>query len=351
MKPTNLLVTGCAGFIGSNLCRSLLHQGHTVTGIDNFDPYYPRQVKEQNIAPFFEHPGFTFFETDLTDKNTLNLLPRKLQPEVVVHLAAKVGVRSSFEDPEGYANANLFGTECLLKWMQQRDIHKLVFASSSSVYGKTAQMPFVETAELPSPLSPYAASKIACERLNLTHHQQHGLEVINLRFFTVYGPGQRSDLAIHQFLAAMLQGKEIRLYGDGTSTRDYTYIDDLNTGIESAIDYQLANEKVFETINLGSGRPIALTEMIDILGEESGCKPRLVHLPPQPGDMENTFASIEKAGKLLGYLPQMTFREGIRKFIRWFEKKRYEASIKPDLKHHHLRRITGAYRRTPGAKP
>ena len=322
MKPTNLLVTGCAGFIGSNLCQSLLQKGYAVTGIDNFDPYYPRQVKEQNMFPLLEYPNFTFFEKDLTDKKALDWLPRKLQPAIVVHLAAKVGVRSSFEDPEGYAHTNLFGTKNLLEWMQQRGSHKLVFASSSSVYGNTGVRPFVETAALPTPMSPYAASKIACEQLNLAHHQQQDLDVVNLRFFTVYGPGQRPDLAIHQFLAAMRQGEEIRFYGDGTSTRDYTYIDDLVAGIEAAISYNLTSGKVFETINLGSGQPIALNEMIGILSEESGCTPRIIHLPPQPGDLENTFASIEKAGKLLGYQPQMPFREGIRKFIKWFEKQR-----------------------------
>ncbi len=322
MKPTNLLVTGCAGFIGSNLCQSLLQKGYAVTGVDNFDLYYPRQVKEQNMFPLLKHPNFTFFEKDLTDKKTLDWLPRKLRPEVVIHLAAKVGVRSSFEDPEGYSHTNLIGTKCLLEWMQQRGSLKLVFASSSSVYGNTAERPFVETAALPAPMSPYAASKIACEQLNLEHHQRQDLDVVNLRFFTVYGPGQRPDLAIHQFLAAMRQGKEIRLFGDGTSTRDYTYIADIVAGIEAAITYNLTNVKVFETINLGSGQPIALTEMIGILGEESGCTPRIIYLPPQPGDLENTFASIEKAGKLLGYQPRMHFREGIRKFIKWFEKQR-----------------------------
>lgn len=322
MKPTNLLITGCAGFIGSNLCLSLLQQGHVVAGIDNFDPYYPRQVKEKNMFPLFEYANFTFFETDLTDKKALDLLPRNLQPEIVVHLAAKVGIRSSFLDPDGYSRTNLFGTEWMLEWMRQRGCRKLVFASSSSVYGNTAERPFVETTTLPTPMSPYAASKIACEQLNLAHHQRLDLDIVNLRFFTVYGPGQRPDLAIHQFLAAMRQGEEIRFYGDGTSTRDYTYIDDLVAGVEAAISYNINNGKVFETINIGSGRPIALTEMVGILGEESGCTPRVIHLPPQPGDLENTFASIEKAGKLLGYQPKMPFREGIRKFVRWYGKQR-----------------------------
>ncbi len=319
MKPTTILVTGCSGFIGSNICLSLLKQGHTVFGIDNFDPNYPRQVKEQNNFLLLSYPNFTFCEADLTDQKALEVLPEKLRPEIVVHLAAKVGVRSSLKDPEGYFHTNLYGTECLLKWMLKRGIRKLVFASSSSVYGNTTESPFVETSDLSAPLSPYAATKIACEQINLTYHRQNGLDVVNLRFFTVYGPGQRPDLAIHKFLMAMRLGEVVVLYGDGNSTRDYTHVDDIVAGIESSVSYVLSHEKVYESINLGSGRPIALSQMIHILGKESGCTPEIVYSKQQPGDMENTFASIRKAEKLLGYHPGIPFQEGIRRFVAWFD--------------------------------
>jgi nucleoside-diphosphate-sugar epimerase len=319
VKPTTILVTGCSGFIGSNLCLSLLKQGHTVFGIDNFDPYYPRKVKEINNIALLGFPNFTFFEADITDKNALEMLPDELRPAVVVHLAAKAGVRPSMQDPEGYFHNNLFGTECLLKWMIRRGSRKMIFASSSSIYGNTRELPFVETADLSVPLSPYAATKIAGEQINLSYHLQNGLDVLNLRFFTVYGPRQRPDLAIHKFLIAMRQGREIVLYGDGNSSRDYTYVEDILAGIENSITYLLTHEKVFESINLGSGRPITLSQMISILGEEAGCIPEIVHSAQQPGDMENTFASIAKAEKLLNYHPEMTFREGVRRFVAWFD--------------------------------
>lgn len=319
MKSISVLVTGCSGFIGSNLCLSLLNQGHKVFGIDNFDPYYPRQVKEINNISLQSYPNFTFSETDITDERALEKLPDNLRPAVVVHLAAKAGVRPSLKDPEGYFHNNLFGTECLLKWMMRRDSGKLVFASSSCVYGNNKELPFVETAELLAPLSPYAATKIAGEQLNLSYHHQSGLDVVNLRFFTVYGPRQRPDLAIHKFLISMRLGREIVLYGDGNSTRDYTYVEDIVAGIENSINYMMTHEKVYESINLGSGRPIALSQMIRILGEEAGCIPEIVHITQQPGDMENTFASVEKAKKLLDYRPEMSFQEGVRRFVVWFD--------------------------------
>jgi nucleoside-diphosphate-sugar epimerase len=229
-------------------------------------------------------------------------------------------------DPEGYFHTNLFGTECVHKWMLQRGCRKLVFASSSSVYGNIKELPFTETTPLDVPLSPYAASKIAGEQLNLSNHRQNGLDVLNLRFFTVFGPRQRPDLAIHKFLTAMKQGREIVLYGDGSTTRDYTYVDDIVSGIESSINYLLTHDQVCESINLGSGRPIALAQMIRILGEEAGCIPVLVHSNQQPGDMENTFASIAKAEKLLNYHPGMPFREGVKRFVAWFDSQRNQSN-------------------------
>lgn len=321
MQPTNILVTGCAGFIGSNLCRSHLQQGQIVVGIDNFDPYYPRLVKEQNLSSFIHHPNFSFREIDLTKKDALNNLPRKFHPDVVIHLAAKVGVRSSLIHAEEYNHTNVFGTDCLLEWMKDHQIRKLVFASSSSVYGQTTQLPFVETSELPPPLSPYAATKIMGEQRNFSHHQKHGLDAINLRFFTVFGPGQRPDLAIHQFLSAMMEEREIFIFGDGRSTRDYTYVDDILAGVEAAVKYILSNENVFENINIGSGRPVSLMEMINILSDVTQSRPKISYLPAQPAELENTFASILKAQNLLGYQPKMDFREGIERFVEWFKKR------------------------------
>lgn len=319
MSSTSIFVSGCAGFIGSTLCRTLLEQGYSVCGIDNFDPNYDRQVKEQNLAFLYSFPAFSFLEADLTLPESLEPLISTFLPDVVVHLAAKVGVRSSLEDPDGYFRTNVYGTECLISLMMRWGCKKLIFASSSSVYGDSDMMPYVETHLLSKPLSPYAATKIACEKLLLQQHQDHEFAIVNLRFFTVYGPGQRPDLAIHQFLKAMKKGESIGLYGDGSSTRDYTYISDLIAGIGAAITYQLTHENVCETVNLGSGRPVSLLEMITILGEEAAIKPKIIHLPSQPGDMKNTYASIEKAGQLLGYHPEVSFKEGIKKFVAWYQ--------------------------------
>ncbi|MCE1197662.1 MAG: NAD-dependent epimerase/dehydratase family protein [Marinilabiliales bacterium] len=319
LKPTSLLITGCAGFIGSNLCRKLLDSGYTVIGLDNFDPYYAPSIKKRNLQPLLAHPGFIFHETDVTDESSLEQLPLGNLPELVVHLAAKVGVRSSFEHPDSYHHTNLTGTRRVVEWMMRRGISKLVFASSSSVYGDTKNLPFMEDDPLSVPISPYAASKAACEAYNRSMHLEKGLDVINLRFFTVYGPAQRPDLAIHRFLSAMKHGEEIALYGDGHSTRDYTYVEDVVAGIESAIRLLQETKGVCQSINLGSGRPVALNEMIALLGEISGYDPVIRHEDSQQGDLENTFASLEKAGRWLGYQPTTPFREGIQKFVEWFE--------------------------------
>jgi nucleoside-diphosphate-sugar epimerase len=315
-----ILVTGCAGFIGSHLCRSLLEKGNTVYGIDNFDPFYPREIKEQNLETFLHHPNFTFTELDLSDKEKLDAYPFASEIEIIVHLAGKAGVRPSIDDPAGYIRANIVATQNILDMMKTNGIKKMAFASSSSVYGNSITVPFREDADVSSPVSPYAFSKKACELINYTYHHLYQLDIINLRFFTVYGPSQRPDLAIHKFLKLMRTGKDIPMFGDGSTARDYTFVEDTVAGIQGAINYLVKNDNVFETINLGNNHPVKLGEMIAVIAEKANVTPVIKHLPEQPGDVTITFADITKAQKMLGYQPKTPFREGVQKFVEWYDK-------------------------------
>ncbi len=313
------LVTGCAGFIGSHLCRSLLAQGDVVFGIDNFDPFYPRAVKEQNIESFRSHPNFRFTELDLADRSSVEKYPFASYIDTIVHLAGKAGVRPSIEDPAGYIRNNIVATQNILDLMKEKGIRKMAFASSSSVYGNCLTVPFREEADVSSPVSPYAFTKKACELLNYTYHHLYQLDIINLRFFTVYGPAQRPDLAIHKFTRLMRSGAEIPMYGDGSTARDYTYVEDTVAGIEGAIRYLNQNHEVFETINLGNNHPVKLNEMIGAIAEAIGVQPNIRQLPEQPGDVTITYADISKAQQLLGYQPKTPFREGVKRFVEWFD--------------------------------
>jgi UDP-glucuronate 4-epimerase len=310
-----ILVTGCAGFIGSHMCALLLSKGYRVAGIDNFDPFYARSIKESNLNKFRTHPNFSFYELDIS-KGLHGVQEEKI--DAVIHLAAKAGVRPSIEDPAGYLEANITGTQRVHEFMRSRGITKLVFASSSSVYGNNKKTPFHEDDPVDNPISPYAFTKKAGELMNYTFHHLYHVDVINLRFFTVYGPGQRPDLAIHKFVKMVAAGKPLSLFGDGSTARDYTYIDDTVSGIFNALEYCMANAGVYTTLNLGNSSPVMLNTLVDIIYSKMGKEKNLVYEPMQPGDVDITFADIEKAAKLINYHPATKLEDGIGKFIEWF---------------------------------
>lgn len=310
-----ILVTGAAGFIGSSLCDALLKQGTDVIGIDNFDGFYAREIKEDNLKNCFQHNNFKFYEADLTDIKALEKLFENNQICQVVHLAAKAGVRPSIEHPLDYCQTNIIGSMNILEMMRRHNINKLVFASSSSVYGNCRADIFSEDLKINEPISPYAASKSALEQFIYTYCKLFNLQAVCLRFFTVYGPRQRPDLAIHKFTRLIDEGKAIPMFGDGSSKRDYTYIDDIVSGICAAINY---TQTPYEIINLGGGEPVNLRQMIAMIEKHLGKKAIIDHLPSQPGDVDKTAADIRKAQKLLRYEPHTNFEQGIQKFIAWY---------------------------------
>ncbi|MGD9929071.1 MAG: GDP-mannose 4,6-dehydratase [Mangrovibacterium sp.] len=314
----NIIVTGCAGFIGSHLCEKLLAEGHAVIGIDNFDPFYDRSVKERNLSGFKSNPGFEFMELDLADFALLQKSLENKTIDAIIHLAGKAGVRPSIEDPQGYIRANIVATQNILDVMKEKGIRKMAFASSSSVYGNTKETPFHEEQDVSNPISPYAFTKKACELINYTYHALHGLDIINMRFFTVFGPRQRPDLAIHKFTRLIMTGAEIPMFGDGSTSRDYTYYEDTVDGIYRAVNYLFENEKVYETVNLGNNQPVKLTDMIGAIEAATGKKANIKQLPMQPGDVDITFANIEKAKALFGYQPNYSFDEGVKNFVDWY---------------------------------
>ncbi|HEX8507478.1 MAG TPA: GDP-mannose 4,6-dehydratase [Hymenobacter sp.] len=320
--PT-VLVTGCAGFIGSHLCERLLHDGHRVIGIDNFDDFYPRATKLANLDSFANHPRFTFYEADLRG-GPAALSAHVAEPvDLVAHLAAKAGVGPSVHNPAAYMETNVLGTTHLLEWMRQHGVGNLFFASSSSVYGNTPELPFEEEASmLKAAVSPYAASKLAGEELIYTYHHLYRLNALCARFFTVYGPRQRPDLAIHKFARLLRAGQSIPVFGDGHTARDYTFIHDTVDGIARGINFLLSQETaVYELINLGNHHPVSLLELIEAVGVAVGVEPRLDFQSPQAGDVEITYADISKAQRLLGYEPRTKLAEGLRHFVKWLDGK------------------------------
>ncbi len=309
-----ILVTGAAGFIGSNLIRSLL-QGdrYCVIGLDNFDPFYPRTEKEKNISPYADDKNFRFYEGDIRNKADLDALD---DIDIIVHLAAKAGVRPSIKDPILYQEVNVGGTQNLLEFARRRKITQFVFASSSSVYGINEHVPWSEEDKL-MPISPYASTKLSCEMLGHVYSHLYGIRFLALRFFTVYGPGQRPDLAIHKFFKSIINGEAIPVFGDGSTSRDYTYVEDTVKGIEAAISYESSN---FEIINLGNHRTIALSDLITSIEDSCGKKAIIDRHPEQPGDVPQTYANIHKAQKLLRYHPSTDLKTGLDNFYSWYLK-------------------------------
>jgi UDP-glucuronate 4-epimerase len=309
----HILVTGGAGFIGSHLVDSLLRSGHSVTVLDNFDEFYARSVKEHNIAAHRANPNWRLVEGDLRDAKGL-LRDLSDTYDSIIHLAAKAGVRPSIDDPLTYQEVNVAGTQSLLEFAHKRGIHQFVFASSSSVYGVNPSVPWSEDDHVLLPISPYASTKVSGELLGHVYSHLYGIRFIALRLFTVYGPRQRPDLAIHKFARLMKEGKPIPAYGDGSTRRDYTYVDDIVAGVRAAMEYTRTR---YEVINLGNNQTISLREMISALEKTLGISAKIERLPEQPGDVPQTWADIEKARRLLGYQPRTKFRDGIKRFVEW----------------------------------
>ncbi len=311
-----ILVTGCAGFIGSNLTKKLLERNYEVCGIDNFDPYYDEALKQINLKKLKDYNNFKFYKTDILNKNKLKEIFKKEEPELIIHLAARPGVRASIENPEIYIEVNIKGTLSILDTMNSCNVKRLIFGSSSSVYGdRKCPPPFFEEESADKPASPYGFSKRAGEILCYNYSKLYGLKVIILRFFTVYGPAQRPDMAIHKFTKKIIKGEELPVYGDGKTERDYTYVDDITKGILNSINL----DKDFEIVNLGNSKPIPLFEVIRILEKKLCKKAKIKKLPLPKGDVKKTWANIEKAKKLLSYNPETDFEKGIEKFLKWHE--------------------------------
>jgi UDP-glucuronate 4-epimerase len=313
---TRVLLTGAAGFIGSHVAERLLARGDEVVGVDNFDPFYPRSVKERNLAAARASGGFEFHELDILDAARIRRL--LTADTVVIHLAAKAGVRPSLKDPAGYVRVNVTGTQSLVDACREAGARRLVFGSSSSVYGDDTPVPFREDAPAVHPISPYAATKRAAELLLEALAPHAVLQVAALRFFTVYGPRQRPDLAIHSFVRRISRGEPITLFGDGSEARDYTYIDDIVSGVVRAVDWTATARESFELFNLGGNEAVALERLIAEISAALGIEPRVERAGRQPGDVRLTSADLTKAGRVLGYRPTVPFPEGIRRFVAWF---------------------------------
>lgn len=314
LKNSNVLVTGAAGFIGSHLCEKLIDEGIRVTGLDNFDPFYSRTMKEANLATLQSGPNFQFVEADIRDPESINSVVREGRFDMIVHLAAKAGVRPSIEDPPGYQDVNINGTVVMLEAAKQADIKKFIFASSSSVYGNNEKVPFSEKDNVDYPISPYAATKKAGELLCHTYSHLYDIDMTCLRFFTVYGPRQRPDLAIHKFTRLIEAGEPIPVFGDGSARRDFTYIDDIIDGVIAAMQ----KCQGYEIYNLGESRPVRLDELIDKIENVLGKKAIINRLPMQPGDVIQTYADVTKAKKHLGYDPKTELDAGLTEFVKWF---------------------------------
>ena len=318
-----ILLTGGAGFIGSHLAGQLLKDGHTVFCLDNFNDFYNPQIKRQNIQDLQNDEPFHLVEGDILDWELLNNLCARQQFDDIIHLAARAGVRPSIKQPLLYQDVNCRGTQNLLEMAKEFCIKKFIFASSSSVYGENKKIPFSESDSVDCPVSPYAATKKAGELICYTYHHLYGIPVTCLRFFTVYGPRQRPDMAIHKFTKLIDAGKKVPMYGDGKSKRDYTYIDDIINGVMAAYE----NCKGYRIYNLGESQTVELRKMIGLLEEHIGKKADIETMPVQPGDVPVTHADITRAKSELNYSPQVPIEEGVRLFVGWYKSNNYADGI------------------------
>jgi UDP-glucuronate 4-epimerase len=307
-----VLVTGAAGFIGSHLAERLVARGDEVTGLDNFDTFYDPKVKERNVRALEAGPRFRLVRGDIRDRALVETLVGRV--DAVVHLAARAGVRPSIRDPALYQSVNLEGTVALLEACRASGVRRFVFASSSSVYGANRKVPFHEDDPVDRPVSPYAATKKAGELLCHTYTHLFGMHIACLRFFTVYGPRQRPEMAIHLFTRALLEGRPITVYGDGSSARDYTYIDDVLQGVVSALD-RIQGYRIY---NLGESNPVTLAVLVALLEKHTGRRATVQREPDQPGDVPVTYAEVSRARAELGYDPRVDIDEGIRRFVAWY---------------------------------
>jgi len=313
----NILITGGAGFIGSSLVDRLLSEGGwQVSVVDDFNDFYDPSIKRDNVNRQKANQNYRLFEADIRDREALAEVFRENTFDCIVHLAARAGVRPSLELPLLYSQTNIDGTVNLLELAREHGTKQFVFGSSSSVYGINANVPFSEDDPIRQPISPYAATKAAGELICHTYTHLYGIRSVCLRFFTVYGPRQRPDLAIHKFARLLSEGKPIPVFGDGTTRRDYTYIDDILAGVRAAIDY---SESDYEVINLGESRTVELRELIALLEKELGVSAKIDRQSLQPGDVPQTYADISKAKSLLGYNPQTQIEVGIQRFVEWFQ--------------------------------
>ena len=310
------LVTGFAGFIGSHLTEKLLNEGNEIVGIDDFNDFYSPKIKEQNIKSFKDNSKFTQYKIDIRDKDAVSKVFKKHKPEIVVHLAARAGVRPSIQLPTLYEEVNVLGTLNLLEEIKNFGVQKFVFGSSSSVYGECKNIPFKETEADLKPISPYGVSKLTGEKYCQTYNHLYNIPIICLRFFTVYGPRQRPDLAIYKFTKLIEDNKPIPVFGDGKYKRDFTYITEIVDGIISSINY---NKTSFEIFNLGESKSTSVIDLVKLLENATGKKATIDWQDAQAGDVPITFADVSKAEKLLGYKPRTAPHEGIKKFVEWFK--------------------------------
>jgi len=315
--PAGILVTGGVGFIGSSLCDRLLEEDYKVICLDNFNDFYEPKIKEANVASALKHKNFTLVRGDILDREFLEDVFSKYDIDKVIHLAAIAGVRPSLVTPTKYIDVDIKGTVSLLEVARKYEIRQFIFGSSSSVYGINSRIPFLEEDIVDLQISPYATAKRAAELFCATYHHLYGIPITILRFFTVYGPRQRPDMAIHKFTRLMSQGEPIPVFGSGESERDYTYIDDVVNGIVTSME-RLYD---FEIFNIGNSKLVKLRELIEIIAAKLGVEPKLKQLPEQPGDVPITCANISKAKRMLEYNPSTPIEQGIEKFIKWYKEK------------------------------
>ena len=311
----NTLVTGAAGFIGSHVAEALLDRGDSVVCLDNLDPYYDTAIKRRNIETALRSDAYRFVEGNIRDAELVADLLREHSVTHIIHLAAKAGVRPSLVDPLAYMSTNVDGTLTLLEAARKAGVKRFVFGSSSSVYGAAATVPFREDQDITKPISPYAASKVAAEAYCHTYHHLYEIPMVVLRFFTVYGPRQRPDLAINKFVHLMRAGEPITMFGDGTSSRDYTFVGDIVRGVLAASDSDIE----FDIFNLGGSSPIRLIDLISTIADVVGVQPHINREPMQPGDVPRTYASVDKAHALLGWQPETNLTDGLQAYVTWLD--------------------------------